>query len=248
MNKALISKLPEMSFACRESLNTLATNLSYCGDDVHTVMVTSRYAGEGKSFISLNLMRTLASLQKRVVLLDTDLRRSRMVSNYRIRFQTENPNGLAQYLAGRCTLEDIIYHTNVENGYLIPIGREVESSLQLLSSSRMPKLMAALSEQFDMVIVDTPPAGVIVDALVIAKYCSGSLIVVSAGRGTKRDVAELVSTIRNTGCRVLGSVLNNVNFGSYTNRKYYYKSERYSSYYRGGYYNPYSSQSGKKGK
>lgn len=248
MNKALISKLPELSFACKESMNTLATNLSYCGDDVHTVMVTSRYAGEGKSFVALNLMRTLASLQKKVVLLDTDLRRSRLVSNYRVRFQTENPNGLAQYLSGRCALEDIIYQTNVENGYLIPIGREVESSLQLLSSSRMPKLMEELAEKFDMVIVDTPPAGVIVDALEIAKYCSGALVVVSAGRGTKRDVAELVSSIRSTGCRVLGDVLNNVNFGSYTNRKYYYRSERYSSYYRGGYYSPYSSKEGKKGK
>lgn len=234
-----ITRLPQLEFSCNESMNTLATNLFYCGENIKTIMVTSRYAGEGKSFITMNLMRTIASLQKNVVLVDTDFRRSRLASRYRIRFQEAEHHGLAHYLAGRCNLEDALYRTNIPNAYMIPIGREVESSLQLLSSSRMPQLMETLARQFDIVLIDTPPAGVIVDALEIAKYCDGALITVAYNRGRKQDIAELANSIGNTGCPILGAVLNEVDFHSYTNRKYYYKSERYASYYHGD-YAPYS--------
>lgn len=230
-----IGFLPKLDFSCNEALNALATNLSYCGDHVKTILITSRYAYEGKSFLSMNLLRTLASLQKKVVLLDVDLRRSRIMSQHQVRFQGENHYGLAHYLAGMCEIQDIVYQTNIQNGFLVPIGREVSSSLQLLSSSRMLPFMEELKKHFDVIIVDAPPAGVIVDALEMAKYCDGALLVVSYNRGRKKDITELVTSIRKTGCPVLGSVLNNVDFRSFTSRNHYYKSERYASYYKRGY-------------
>lgn len=230
-----IGFLPKLDFSCNEALNTLATNLSYCGDDVKTILVTSRYAYEGKSFLSMNLMRTLTTLQKRVALVDVDLRRSRIMSQHQIHFPDEKHYGLAHYLAGMCEMKDIVYQTNIENAYLVPIGREVSSSLQLLSSNRMAPLMESLRQNFDVVIVDAPPAGVIVDAMEMAKYCDGALMVVSYNRGRRKDIAEVVKSIQKTGCPVLGSVLNNVDFRSFTSRNHYYKSERYASYYRKGY-------------
>jgi len=125
MNHAKIRNLPKPDFTFAESLNTLATNLSYCGENVKTILMTSRYAYEGKSCIAMNLMRTIASLQKRVVLIDTDLRCSNLVSDYRIRFPGKLYNGLAHYLAGMCKIEDIVYQTNVDNAYLVPVGRAV---------------------------------------------------------------------------------------------------------------------------
>lgn len=230
-----IGYLPKLDFAENEAFNTLATNLSYCGSDIKTILITSRYAYEGKSFTSMNLMRTLASLQKRVVLLDADLRRSQIMSQHEIRFQGESRYGLAHYLAGMCEMNDIVYQTNISNAWLIPIGREVSSSLQLLSSDRMRPLMEALRQHFDVVIVDAPPAGVIVDAVEMAKYCDGTLMVVSYNRGRRKDIGEVINDIRKTGCRVLGAVLNNVNFRSFTSQKYYYRSERYATYYKKGY-------------
>lgn len=236
MNTMEFTRLPKLEFACNEAMNTLATNLFYCGDNVKTVMLTSRYADEGKSFLTLNLMRTLASLGKNVVLVDMDLRRSRIVSQYGVKFQANHNKGLAHYLAGICEMDEVVYQTNIPNAYMVPIGREVESSLQLLSSNRMQPLMEVLAQEFDIVLIDTPPVGVIVDGLEIAKYCSGALVVVSANRGHKKDITEVVRQIKSTGCPVLGAVLNNVEFDSFTNRTYYYKSERYSSYYSGGAY------------
>ena len=93
------------------------------------------------------------------------------------------------------------------------------------------QLMEQLRDSFDVVLVDSPPAGVIVDAVEIAKYCDGALIVVSYNRGKKQEVSEVKEAIEKTGCKVLGAVLNNVDFDLYSNRKYYYKSERYAYYY-----------------
>lgn len=230
-----IGYLPKLDFACNESINTLATNLSYCGTNVKNILVTSRYAYEGKSFMSMNLMRTIASLKKNVVLLDTDLRRSHIVSQHQIRFADNHHYGLAHYLAGMCEMDDIVYQTNVPNAYIVPVGREVSNSLQLLTSDRMKPLMESLRQHFDVVIVDAAPAGLIVDAVEIAKYCDGAVIVVSYNRGRRKDIAELVNVIQNTGCPVLGAVLNSVDFRSFTSRNHYYKSEKYSSYYKRGY-------------
>lgn len=237
MRTAKIIGLKPLDYACQEALNTLATNLLYCGTETSTFMLTSRYAGEGKSFISMQLLRTLASLGKNVVLVDTDLRRSHIVSKYGVRFEQGSGEGLAHYLAGFKEMDEIVYETNIPNAYIVPIGREVANSLQLLSSPRMAPLMETLAREFDIVLLDTPPIGVIVDGKELAKYCSGALIVVSEGRGRKKEIAEITRQINGTGCPVLGAVLNNVEFGSFENRKYYYKSERYSSYYGGDGYN-----------
>lgn len=234
MNTLEFTRLSDLDYACTEAMNTLATNVLYCGDSAKVIMLTSRYASEGKSFTAINLMRTLASLGKSVVLVDTDLRRSRLVTHYGVKFQGDHNKGLAHYLAGLSEMDEVVYQTNIPNAYMVPVGREVKSSLQLLSSSRMKPLMDVLAQEFDIVLMDTPPVGMIVDGLEIAKHCTGALLVVSANRGHKRDITEVTRQISQTGCPVIGAVLNNVEFDSFTNRKYYYRSERYSSYYYNG--------------
>ena len=82
-----------------------------------------------------------------------------------------------------------------------------------------------------MILVDTPPAGLIVDAVEIAKYCDGAVIVVGYNKGRGQDLSDVVANISKTGCKVLGAVMNGVNLKSFRNRRYYYRSERYSAYY-----------------
>ena len=234
MNQLNITRFPKLDYACNEALNTLCTNLFYCGDDIRSVLLTSRYEQEGKSSITMNMMRTLASCGKRVVLVDVDLRCSTLARRYRFTFPSREAPGLAQYLAGMCELEDALYETNLPNAFIVPAGREVLSSLQLLASPRYREMMEALKENFDVILVDSPPAGVIVDAVEIAKYCDGAIIVVAYNTGRKQDVAEVAASIAKTGCQVLGAVMNGVDLGTFRNRKYYYRSGRYSSYYRYG--------------
>ena len=231
MNQIRITNFPKLDYACNEALNTLCTNLFYCGDNIRSVLVTSRHEQEGKSCVAINMMRTIASCGKRVVLVDADLRCSVLGSRYRFAYEKEGGKGLAEYLAGMCPLEDVLYQTNLDNASIIPAGREVFNSLQLLSSPRYKEMMDVLREHFDLVLVDSPPAGIIVDAIEIAKYCDGALLVIACNTGRRREIDEAAKNIRKTGCKVLGAVLNNVNFNSFQNRRYYYRSGKYSSYY-----------------
>ena len=136
MNQLSIGRFPELDYACGEAMNTLCTNLFYCGENIRSVLLTSRYEQEGKSSIAMNVMRTLAGYGKRVVLVDADLRCSTLARRYRFSFARRETFGLAQYLAGMCELEDAVYQTNLPGAYILPSGREVLNSMQLLSSPR----------------------------------------------------------------------------------------------------------------
>ena len=229
-NHVIINRFPKLSYSANEAMNTLATNLSYCGDDIHVIQFTSRSGHEGKSFVTMNLLRTVAGLQKKVVLLDADLRRSHLVHSYGMAFGTETVNGLAQYLAGMCRREDILYETDIPGAWFIPIGRQVEGSLQLLSKPGFGELVAYLKGCFDLVLIDTPPAGTLIDAIEIAKYCDGAVIVVGSGMGNKNEITDVADAITRTGCPVLGMVMNRVDMKNFTNKKYYY-SRKYYGYY-----------------
>ena len=226
-----ISNFPETDFVSHEAMNTLCTNLSYCGGDIRRIMITSRYAGEGKSYVSMNLMRTLSKLGRRVVLVDADLRASGIQKEYRLRYSTEKHYGLSEYLSGLCTLQDVIYQTNVPGAYMIPAGHEAPNPLQLVDTDSMKQLIDWLATQFDVVLIDTPPVGVLVDAVALAKFCDGALLVVGYLKGKQQEIGEAVKHIKQTGCRLLGAVLNDVKFRNMSNKYYYYSSERYAGHY-----------------
>lgn len=231
MKQLKISRFPALDYACSEALNTLCTNLSYCGREVRSILFTSRYGQEGKSGIAMNVMRTLAGYGKRVLLVDADLRCSTLARRYRFTYAQRENAGLAQHLAGMCELQDVVYRTNLPGAFILPAGHEVLNSMQLLASYRYGEMMDVLRDEFDIVLVDSPPAGLIVDAIEIARYCDGAVIVVEYNRGRVQDVADVAANLAKTGCKVLGAVMNGVNLKSFRNRKYYYRSERYSAYY-----------------
>ena len=226
-----IAHFPKNDFVSHEAMNTLCTNLSYCGQNVRKVMITSRYAGEGKSYVSMNLMRTLARLGRRVVLVDTDLRASGIQADYQLRYSSEKHYGLTDYLSGHCCIAEALYQTNIPGAYMIPAGHEAPNPLQLLDTEAMKNLVDWLSTQFDMVLIDTPPVGVLVDAVAMAKFCDGALLVVGYRKGNQSEIGEAAHHIRQTGCKMLGAVLNGVKFRTLSNKHYYYSSERYSSHY-----------------
>lgn len=231
-----VSNFPELDFVCQEAMNTLCTNLSYCGKNISKIMITSRCAGEGKSYISMNLMRTLSQLGYKTVLIDTDFRASGIQSDYLLRYSTKNHHGLSEYLSGRCGLNEAIYQTNLPNSYMIPAGHEAPNPLQLLDTKEMKNLIDYLAERWDVVLVDTPPVGMLADAVAMAKFCDGALLVVGYRKGKQKEIGQAVENINQTGCKMLGAVLNGVKFNSMSNRYYYYNSERYASNYNKRYY------------
>ncbi len=233
MNALTIRRFPPLSYACSEAVNTLCTNLSFAGENVKKIMITSCLASEGKSFLSMNIMRTLAKLGKTVVLVDADLRRSMISSKYAVQFEQEQSSGLAHYLAGMVSENDIVYSTNIPGAYMVPVGRGVSNSLPLLVSPHFDELLTSLSKKADYVIVDAPPLGAIIDAAEIAKSCDGTLIVVNYDSVRRQELINVKEQLEQTECPILGTVLNMVKFDNYLSKKYYYKS--YYSYGYGAY-------------
>ena len=191
----------------------------------------------------MNIMRTMAKLGKTVVLVDADLRRSMISTRYALQFDSEKPLGLAHYLAGMAQENDIIYETNIPGAYMVPIGREVANSLSLLVSPRFDMLLRNLAQKVDYVIVDVPPLGAIIDAAEIAKSCDGTLIVVGYDGVRRKELINVKEQLEQTGCPILGTVLNMVKFDDYLSKKYYYKS--YYSYGYGAYSQPKPQHRGK---
>ena len=233
MNRARITKLRENDYASTEALNQICSNLIFAGAEYKKVLLTSCTASEGKSYMCIQIMQNLAKRGRSIVVVDADLRRSQMVKSYGVELDGEK-RGLVHYLAGYCPPEEIIYQTNIQNAYIVPVGRDVVNPIPLLTGKRFSSLLDALAEQFDYVIVDAPPVGLVVDAAEIARFCDGALFVVSYNHTRKRDLVEARNQINRSGCPIIGCIINQVTFESLSAKKYYNRS--YYSHYTNGYY------------
>ncbi len=224
-----ISTFPHLDYACAEAINSLCTNLTFCGNDVKRIMLTSCREGEGKTFLAMNTARTMAGLGKRVVILDADLRRSSIAAVYGLNSGRGGGFGITHYLAGKCEMNEILYLTGIPGLCIVPVGRTVANPLPLLNSSRFSRLLNELQEMFDYVLVDAPPVGVVIDAAEIAKSCDGTMFVVKYNTIPRRELDEAKRQISRTGCAILGVVINQMSFDTYGGKRYYQKSYYYDS-------------------
>lgn len=230
MKQLTINQLPQLPFDVAESVNQLRVNLGFCGKEIKAIMITSSTPDEGKSFISVNLWQQMAHVGNRMLLIDCDLRNSEMRTRYGIGGD-DKVLGLVHYLAGQVELEDIIYQTDVSGGFIIPVATHIANPSLLLEGERFEKLMAYCRDNFDYIVVDTPPIMNVADSLNIATHCDGTVLVVRSGVTSRRLVETSIQMLQKTSTPLLGTVLNRVN----TSRKayrYYYK--RYYNKY--GYY------------
>ena len=180
MNKLTITRTPKLDFSAKEALNTICTNILFSGTKVRKVMFTSCAASEGKSTMTGRILFNMAERGKSCVLVDADLRKPVAINRLGIR-SDKDILGLAHYLSGQCEMEEICYRTNFENVYIVPAGRDVSNPLSLINTQEFRMLLDELAEQFDIVIVDTPPVGVVIDAVEISSACDGVVMVIVYG-------------------------------------------------------------------
>lgn len=230
-------KLDELPYELNEELKLLRTNILFCGTDKRVILLTSAFSGEGKSTLALNLSQAVAELGKRVILIDTDMRKS--VMKHRV-VGTFPKTGLSYYLSGQLEMDDVLCETSVPNFDMVFAGAIPPNPTELLSSPNMNKLMDFCKANYDYVIVDSPPVGLVIDAAVVATMCDGILVLIEANEVKYRLAQEVVGKMRATGCPILGVALNKVdyrrtgkNYGKYYGRKYkrYYKYKYRYKYY-----------------
>ena len=135
-----------------------------------------------------------------------------------------------------------IYETNVPNIYFIPIGTDVQAPLSLIATPDFDTLVKTLSTSFDLVIIDAPPVGLVIDAAEIAKSCDGSVLVLEYAKTHRRALAEAKQQMERTGTPILGCILNKVTMDRLSTKKYYSYGGKYgySKYGRYGKYGKYS--------
>ena len=141
--------------------------------------------------------------------------------------------GAPHYLAGQESLDDVIYETNIENGYIIPVAKTIVNPAILLESPKFAEMIAECRKRFDMILIDTPPLGSVADALNIATHCDGTVLVTMCSQTPRKMVADSVQQLKRTGTPLLGIVLNGAQTtgsNSYYYKKYYGKT----GYYYGG--------------
>ena len=208
MNQVVV-KQEKSGYQIVEAYKSLRTNLQFCGEDKKVIAVTSCTPNEGKSSVSMQLGISLAESGKRVILIDADLRKSVLLGRTKTQ---KSVRGLAHFLSGQATLEDVICSTNVKNFYMIYSGPFPPNPAELLGGKNFRSLLNALRK-------------------VYAEICYGSIMVIESGVISYRFAQEVKSQLERSNCPLLGVVLNKVDM----QKQAYGKYGKYGQYKYGDY-------------
>lgn len=221
-------KHTQLDYRTIEAYKTLRTNIEFSGNDIKVISVTSCMPNEGKSSITYELAASFAQNGKRVLLLDCDLRKSVLIRKHykgKVRF------GLVHYLVGKYPFEDVCCETDVKNLYMTFAGPVPPNPSELLGNQKFKELIEKAREEFDLVIIDTPPLGSVIDSAIISKLCDGVVLVIAAGGISYRFAQKVKDQLSKAGCHILGVVLNKVDMSKSAHYGYYGKY--YGAYYGG---------------
>lgn len=221
--------IKDLDFKTNEAYKRVRTNITFSGEDIRVVAVTSSIPNEGKSEVSFRLAQAFAEDGKKVLYIDADIRKSVTVARYGVDRETK---GLSHYLSGQTkNLEDVIYETNIDNLSMIFTGAKAPNPAELLGRPKFANMLETLKEQYDFIILDCPPLGSVIDAVLVAKNCDGTILVVESDNVSYKMVQNVKKQLDQSDCKILGVVLNKVQSGG----------KGYYGYYKGyyGYYDDY---------
>lgn len=205
--RQVIPQMEELPFQAREAINVLRGNIQLSGFELRTIAVTSAMPNEGKSSTAFRLAKSMAGLGTRTIYLDCDIRNSEVMARYQIQ---QSVCGLSEFLCGRVSLNDIIYHTDDPCMDMIFTGAVAPNPSELLSGPLFVQLLDELKKNYEYVIVDTPPVCPVIDGALIAKKCDGTILVVECGKTEKTLAVKATRQLEYAGVRILGAVLNKV--------------------------------------
>jgi capsular exopolysaccharide synthesis family protein len=211
-NELIIDKDPKSPIA--EIFRTLRTNIQFmtANHSLRTLLVTSSVPGEGKSWVSANLAIAFAGEGKKVILIDSDMRKGRLHTI----FGADKKPGLSNYLSGVSELENkddifsYIKKANKEGLYIMPSGDVPPNPSELLVSEKMQELIKKLKENFDIAIFDGTPVLLVTDSVILARQLDSTLIVTSYKSTKMGDVEKIKKMIENVGGNISGIVINKI--------------------------------------
>ncbi|HET6282419.1 MAG TPA: polysaccharide biosynthesis tyrosine autokinase [Polyangia bacterium] len=213
-----------------ECCRSIRTNILFMSPDhpLRTLVVTSPSPQEGKTTTAVNLAVTMAETGGRVLLIDTDLRRPRLHRS----FGVPNQVGISTVIVGKSTLDEAIKSTDVPNLDVLPCGPTPPNPSELLHTGRFAQVLAECASRYERVILDSPPCSAVTDPAVLGNVADGVLLVVQAGSTTRDAAAHARRHLASAKARLLGVILNEIDF---SNPAYGYQYYYYQNYARYGY-------------
>jgi len=204
-----------------EAYRTLRTNIQFSSLDnpLKTIMVTSSAPGEGKTTTTVNLAVAMAQSDARVIIIDGDLRKPRI---HKV-FKSSNQYGVSNILVNNLDYKDVVIKTPINGLEILPSGIIPPNPSELLSSNKMKALINKLKEDYDYVLIDTPPAAVVTDAAILSTCADGVLLVCAAGQVSKEAVQRSRELLKNVNANILGVVLNKIPANNKGYYQYYYE-------------------------
>jgi capsular exopolysaccharide synthesis family protein len=205
-NRSLISMTnPKSPIA--EQFRTIRTNIQFSNvdEELQTMIVTSSGPGEGKSTTTANLAVVFAQQGKRVLLVDADLRKP--TAHYT--FRTENHVGLSNVLTRQATLDEAVKTTDQDNLWVLTSGPIPPNPSELLGSKGMLMLLEKAKDEYDVIILDSPPVLAVTDAQVLSNLTDGVVLVVSSGKTEIESAKKAKELLDSAKAKILGVVLNN---------------------------------------
>lgn len=191
-------------FAIVESYKSARSNImfSLSAEDQKVFAVTSYAKGEGKSTVSANLAISFSKMERRVLLIDCDLRRP----NLHNIFKVENTVGLSNIIGKMADFEDAVKHDVLPNLDILPSGTIPPNPSELLCSPGFEKLVKGLIDEYDYIIFDTPPIGVVADALLLKDRVAGYVVVLRERSTTHGDIQKMLESIKLADTKILGFI------------------------------------------
>ncbi|WP_375004546.1 CpsD/CapB family tyrosine-protein kinase [Bacillus velezensis] len=202
---AQISVLHHKSLVA-EQYRTIRTNIEFSSVQTHlrSILVTSSVPGEGKSFSAANLAAVFAQQEKKVLLVDADLRKPTIHETY----QLENVQGLTNVLVGNASLGETVQKTLIDNLYVLTSGPTPPNPAELLSSKAMGELIQEMYSLYSLVIFDSPPLLAVADGQILANQTDGSVLVVLSGKTKMDTVQKARDALQQSKAKLLGALLN----------------------------------------
>ncbi|MHC5036859.1 MAG: GumC family protein [Planctomycetota bacterium] len=207
------------------AIRTALTLSQVEGEGCRTFLVTSAGPEEGKTLIAVNLALTMARADKKILLIDADLRKPNL---HKI-LDISDSGGFSAFFSGEAKLDDILVPGPIENLTIVPCGAIPPNPSEMLGSPRFEDFLTQVRERFDLVLFDTPPAVPVTDAVVLGARMNGVIFVVRAERTGKRMALRSMEEFRRVGGKVVGIILNGFNArkagysrGAYSSHYYYY--------------------------
>ena len=226
MKKELIAELDPKS-PISEVFRTLRTNIQFVNTKgkLKTILVTSTFPGEGKSWVASNLAVTFAQAGKKVVLIDADMRKGRQYSI----FGVSPIPGLSNYLSGigidenqELDIVDFVQETEVDNLFIIPAGNIPPNPSELLISPQMVNLLEELKDLCDIVILDGTPNELVTDSLILTRLVDSTVIVTASKETKKENLKRAIANIQNVGGKIAGVIVNKVPVSAKKYQQSYY--------------------------